>query len=244
MITETIDYSCKGVKLTGQLVYSGDVTVKRPGVIVAHAWRGQDDFARQKAHDLAEIGYVGFAADVYGSGILAKNDDEALQLMLPLFKDRELLRERINAAVEVLQNHPKVDPATLGAIGFCFGGLTVIELLRSGADVSGVVSFHGLLGNTLGEVKAKPAPLAEKIRGSILILHGHDDPLVSAEDVQKIQEELTRVNADWQMNIYGHAVHAFTNPEAQDLTKGMSFDIKANMRSWMAMCDFFDEVFP
>lgn len=243
MITEIIDYSCKGVKLTGQLVYSGDVAVKRPGVIVAHAWRGQDDFARQKAHDLAELGYVGFAADVYGSGILAKNDDEALQLMLPLFKDRELLRERINAAVEVLQNHPKVDPATLGAIGFCFGGLTVIELLRSGADVSGVVSFHGLLGSTLGEVKAKPAP-TEKIRGSILILHGHDDPLVSAEDVQKIQEELTRANADWQMNIYGHAVHAFTNHEAQDLKKGMSFDIKANMRSWMAMCDFFDEVFP
>jgi dienelactone hydrolase len=244
MITEIIDYECQGVGFTGQLNYSGDVPVRRPAVIVAHAWKGQDEFARQKAKELAELGYVGFAADVYGSGVLAKNEDEALNLMLPLFKNRTILQERIRAAVEVLQNHPRVDPAAIGAIGFCFGGLTVIELLRSGADVSGVVSFHGLLGVTLGEAKAVLAAPAEKIEGSILILHGHEDPLVSPEDIRNIQNEFTKGKVDWQMNIYGHAAHAFTNPEAHDLKTGMAFDTKANMRSWMAMCDFFDEIFP
>lgn len=244
MITETITYECKGVALKGHIVYSGEASAKRPAVIVAHAWRGQDDFARERAHELAELGYVGFAADLYGDGKTAQTDEEALKLMLPLFLDRSLLRERINAAFDVLKSHPYVDAAEIGAIGFCFGGLTVIELLRSGADVAGVVSFHGVLGDKLGEHKATLAPNAKKIEGSLLILHGHDDPLSSAEDICHIQDEFTLAKVDWQMNIYGHTMHAFTNPQAHDLKNGLVFEAIANMRSWREMCNFFEEIFP
>lgn len=244
MILENIDYKCNGTTLKGCLVYKGEATAKRPAVIVAHAWRGQDEFARQKARDLAELGYVGFAADLYGDGVCVTSDEEALKLMLPFFLDRSLLRERITAAFDAIKNHPLVDPAAIGAIGFCFGGLTVIELLRSGVDVCGVVSFHGLLGDTLRENVATLAPLAKKIEGSLLILHGHDDPLVSPEDIRNIQEEFTRAHVDWQMNIYGHAVHAFTNPEAADIKNGFAFEGNANRRSWLAMSNFFEEIFP
>ena len=240
---ETIDYLCGETELKGYLAYDESSEAKRPAVIVAHAWKGQDDFARQKAEALAQLGYVGFAADVYGNGIEVETNEEAWALMLPLFLDRELLRERINAAFTTLQNHPKVDPASIGAIGFCFGGLTVIELLRSGADVSGVVSFHGVLGDTLNDQKANLAPNADQITGSLLILHGNDDPLVSHKDILSIQREFTNANVDWQMNIYGHSKHAFTNPEARDEKMGLVFNPVANMRSWLAMYNFFEEIF-
>jgi dienelactone hydrolase len=243
MHSETIEYRCGGITLKGHLVYDPDVKVKRPAVIVAHAWRGQNDFARQKAFALAELGYIGFASDVYGNGICVNTDEESYNLMIPLFVDRSLLRERIKAAFDVLKQHPLVEPAFIGAIGFCFGGLTVIELLRSGADVSGVVSFHGVLGKEVGENKAKLEPNAEKINGSILILHGHDDPWVSEEDILAVQQEFTQAGVDWQMHIYGHAMHGFTNPELHDVKTGLVFNPKANFRSWQAMCNFFDEVF-
>lgn len=243
MHTEAIEYQCKGVKLKGHLAWKNNSAIKRPAVIVAHAWKGQDDFARQKACALAELGYVGFAADLYGNGIEVKSNEEAQKLMLPLFLDRALLRERINAAVEAIKSNPLVEPSTIAAIGFCFGGLAVIELLRSGADVRGVVSFHGTLGNSLGEHKAKLAPLAKKINGALLMLHGHDDPLVSSTDVLSIQEEFTKANVDWQMHIYGQTMHAFTNPEAHDERSGLMFNVKANRRSWETMSNFLEEIF-
>ena len=228
MITETIDYECGGVNFKGYLVYDGEFTSKRPGVVVAPAVYGVNDFARQKAYELAKLGYVGFAADVYGES--PKTKEEAYKLMIPLFINRSLLRDRICAAFEVLKNHHIVESDEIGAIGFCFGGLTVIELLRSGVDVSGVVSFHGLLGDQFQGNKAQMAPNADKILGSLLILLGNDDPFVSDEDIKKAKEEFTRANVDWQMHIYGHTVHSFTNPEAQDLKSGLQFDPKANMR--------------
>lgn len=243
MQQETIEYICGDTLLKGFLAYDPTLNIKRPAVIVAHAWKGQDDFARNKAIALAEIGYVGFAADVYGNGISVHTDDEAQALMLPLFLNRQLLRDRINAAFDLVKEFPIVDPSQIGAIGFCFGGLTVIELLRSGADVRGVVSFHGVLGNTVANQRATCPPNAEKMDSSILILHGNDDPLVTPEDIRSLQKELTEAGVDWQMNIYGHAVHAFTNPELQDVKTGLAFDIKANYRSWIAMSTFFDEIF-
>jgi dienelactone hydrolase len=245
MITESLHYECDGTNCHGFLAFSKDTAVKRPAVIVAHAWRGQDDFARQKARELAELGYVGFAADIYGEGLsTTNNSDEALKLMLPFFLDRLLLRKRIVAAFEAIQQHPLVDPTSIGAIGFCFGGLTVIELLRSGAGVSGVVSFHGLLGYTLGEHKAKVCPAAEKIEGALLMLHGYLDPLVSVEDILNIQKEFSNKGVDWQMDTYGQAMHAFSNPAAHDEKSGMLYNPAAAMRSWQAMCNFFEEIFP
>lgn len=242
MQEETIDYFSNGVKLKGYLVYDPASEAKRPGVIVAHAWKGQDDFARQKARELASMGYVGFAADVYGDGINVQTAEEARELMLPLFLDRKLLRERIHSAFDMLKKNPLVDSASIGAIGFCFGGLTVIELLRSGAAVSGVVSFHGVLGNKMGNQHARLAP-NEKIKGALLMLHGHDDPLVSQEDIAAIENEFTQANADWQLHVYGHCMHAFTNPEEHNSKEGLMFNAKANLRSWQSMCNFFDELF-
>lgn len=213
-----------------------------PAVIVAHAWMGQDQFACRKAEALAELGYIGFAADVYGEGKTASDAQEAECLMMPLFQDRALLQKRIRAAFEVVCQHPAVDSSNIGAIGFCFGGLTVIELLRSGIDVKGVVSFHGVLGDRMGPNQARTVPIAKSIKGSLLILHGYEDPLVSIEDIVNMQKELSLAQVDWQMHIYSHTSHAFTNPEAQDKEHGLMFQPLSSERAWQAMLHFFMNV--
>lgn len=238
--TEIITYTCDGVAFKGFLA-APIAESKAPGIIIAPTWKGLDDFARKKAVALAELGYVAMAADLYGDGKTAADDKEAGALMMPLFLDRALLRKRMQAALEVLQNNPLVDEHKMGAIGFCFGGLCVIELLRSGAHIKGVVSFHGILGDKIGEHKAHLAE-ANQIVGKLLILHGHDDPLVSAADISAIQKEMTDAKVDWQMNIYGHTSHAFTNPEANDSHNGLVFNPCTDRRSWQSMRNFFEEI--
>lgn len=242
MQTRTVSYSADDVEFSGHLVYDPQITKKRPAVLVAHAWMGQDSFARKKAAALAQMGYVGFAADVYGHGKAVSTKEEAAALMRPLFANRKALQQRIIAAYRTLQEQPEVDPHRIGAIGFCFGGLTVIELFRSGVDLKGVVTFHGTLGNTMNGIHAQTTPMASNIHGSILILHGHDDPLVSLQDIVHIQKELTEAHVDWQMHIYGHTQHAFTNPEADDPSVGLKFNAQANARSWQSMTNFFKEI--
>lgn len=243
---EKISYQIDGKSYGGYWAFPTEEETslqQRPAILVAHAWMGQDQFARQKADALAELGYIGFAADVYGEEKAVSNEKDAQSLMLPLFQDRALLQKRICAALDVMRQHPGVDPSNIGAIGFCFGGLTVIELLRSGADIKGVVSFHGGLGNKKGDIQAKTVPIAKSIKGSLLILHGHDDPLVSREDIASIQKEFTDAKVDWQMNIYSHTSHAFTNPDAHDQEKGLMFQPLSNKRAWWAMIHFFSEHF-
>jgi dienelactone hydrolase len=242
MKIEELEYSADTIKMKGYLAVEEGAS-KLPAVIVAHAWRGQDDFAREKAVALAKMGYVGFAADLYGDGQVATNDDEALALMQPLFIERSELRKRIVAAYSALQNHQAVDSSKIAAIGFCFGGLTVIELLRSGVSLSGVVSFHGVLGSTLGTMQAQLAKANLPMKGSLLLLHGHEDPLVSAQDLTAIQQEFTEAKVDWQLHIYGGAVHAFSNPLARDRQHGMLYNKKACVRSWQAMTNFLQELF-
>lgn len=244
MSGQIIPYPSEQVTCKGYLALpKGSTGKKYPGIVIAHAWRGQDNFARKKADELAELGYVGFAADLYGDGKTVVTDEEALALMLPLFLDRNLLRKRINAALDTLKNIPSVDASRLGAIGFCFGGLTVIELLRSGADLRGVVSFHGLLGYTLFSHKATPVASAQEIKGALLILHGASDPSVSQEDIVSIQQEFTKAKVDWQMHSYGNVVHAFTNPEAHDEKKGLLYNQQASERAHISMRQFFKEIF-
>lgn len=243
MKTEEIKYSA-GSDFTGHgYLAVGDGAHKRPGVIIAHAWRGQDDFVREKAKELAALGYVGFAADLYGNGRVAEDDDQAAALMKPLFIDRCELRRRIIAAFTELQKHPSVDPHNIGAIGFCFGGLTVIELLRSGVNVRSVVSFHGVLGNALKGMEAIMEPLQLPIKGSLMLLHGYKDPLVSAEDLAAIQKEFSDADVDWQLHIYGNAAHAFSNPNATDERSGLIYNAVADRRAWQSMKNFFQEQF-
>ncbi|CUI16411.1 carboxymethylenebutenolidase [Candidatus Protochlamydia naegleriophila] len=240
---EDVSYQIDEEEFKGFLAYpENESTQPKPAVLVVHTWMGRDDFACQKARDLAELGYVALAVDLYGKGRVASNPEEAAQLMEPLFIQRTLLQKRLIGALNVLQRDVLVNPTKIGAIGFCFGGLSVIELLRSGAPVKGVVSFHGVLGSRLQDLQAVTVPIAP-IQGSLLVLHGYHDPLVSQQDVTHLQEEMTAAGVDWQFNIYGLAAHAFTNLNQHDKENGMYFEPKANSRSWKAMKAFFAEIF-
>lgn len=239
----TVDYECGDTKLKGYLVHNEIVKEPRPGILIAHAWKGLDNFAKDKAEELARLGFVAFAADLYGEGKTAESEEDAAALMLPLFENRQLLRERIIAGYEALKKQSLVDKKNIAAIGFCFGGLTVIELLRSGTKIKGAVSFHGVLGNQMGDVTAKTSPNAENIKSSLLLLHGDQDPLVSDSDIKAITKEFTDAGVDWQMHTYGHTMHAFTNPKVKDPSTGLCFNEQANDRAWVAMKNFFTELF-
>lgn len=237
MKEEILKYDVDGTVCEGYIVYDETISGQRPAVLVAHAWRGQDDFAREKAKALANLGYIGFAIDMFGNKKNATNDDEAGQLITPLYVDRQLLQRRVITAFQTLSKHPQVNPSRIGAIGFCFGGLTVIELFRSGTPVKSVVSFHGILGHE----GAKTLPLAKNIKGSILILHGYEDPLVKQSDIASTQKEFNDAKLDWEMNIYGMTSHAFTNPIANDVKKGLIYNKKTADRAWLAMKKFLEE---
>jgi dienelactone hydrolase len=233
--TADIDYEHAGTLLSGFLAYDDAPLRPRPVVLVSHAWVGRDEFACTKARRLAELGYVGFALDLYGKGVLGKDRDENARLMQPFLSDRTFLQARMMAALETARGLPPVDPSRCAAIGFCFGGLCVLDLARIGADLRGVVSFHGLLSppsNTQGR----------RIQAKVLVLHGYDDPMVPPEQVLILGRELTEAGADWQIHMYGNTLHAFTNPQANDPSFGTVYDATADLRSWQSMQNFLAEV--
>ncbi|HEX8042280.1 dienelactone hydrolase family protein [Candidatus Deferrimicrobium sp.] len=233
--TEVVEYRHGGVVLEGYLAFDDSIRGKRPGVVVVHEWYGHTPYVRMRAEQLARLGYVAFALDMYGKGVRAKDAKEAAALAGIYMGDRKLMRARAAAGLDVLRNRPEVDPARLAAIGYCFGGTTVLEMARSGADLVSVVSFHGLL-NT-------PNPGdARNIKGKVLVLHGGDDPSVPMKQVEAFQEEMRKGGVDWQFISYGGAVHRFTNPEAgSDNSKGAAYNERADRRSWEAMKAFFAE---
>jgi len=220
----------------GFLAYDKKHKEPRPGVIIAHDWSGCNQFAQNKAIQLAKMGYVGFALDLYGLGQTGSTKEEKMALMDPLVHDRRLLQSRLLAAFDALIKIPEVDNHRIAAIGYCFGGLCVLDLARSGAAVKGVVSFHGLLG--------RPKELdSHDISAKILVLHGYDDPMVKSEQVIAFCDEMTASGVDWQVQMYGHTMHAFTNPEAHDPAFGTVYDAASDRRSWLAMTNFLHEIF-
>ncbi len=241
--TEIINYHINGTSLKGHLIFDANDSKIRPAVIVAPHWRGCDAFTLQKATELSRLGYIVFAADVYGDGKTATTDEESAALMEPLFLDRKLLQKRIGAAFDYLSKHPLVDSTRIGAIGFCFGGLTVIELLRSGKPIAGAVSFHGVLGDKKGSLRATPGRLHENIKGSLLVLHGADDPLVTKDDILQLEKEMSDKGVDWQIHIYGNTKHAFMNENANDASKGLVYNPRTAKRAWQSMINFFNEIF-
>lgn len=243
MREEILNYSVDGLVCHGYIVYDDTKSAVRPGVLVAHAWRGQDTFAKNKARQLAELGFVALAVDYYGNGKTADDSAQALSLMKPLFLDRALLQRRMQKALSALTSHPLVQKDQIGAIGFCFGGLAVIELFRSASPVTKTVSFHAVLGSELQGEKARTVPCAKNIPGQLLVLHGQSDPLVTADDIRALQQELVEARVDWQMHIYGNTMHAFTVPEANDPNSGLMYNPTAEKRSWQAMRSFFAESF-
>jgi dienelactone hydrolase len=235
--TETIQYTVDGEVMEGYLAYDAQMKGKRPGVLVVHEWWGINDYIKGRTEQLARLGYVAFAADIYGKGKRAKTPEEAGKLAGIYRNDRRLLRARANAGLAALRNVKGTDGSRLAAIGYCFGGMTVLELARSGADVRGVASFHGTLDTP------NPAD-AKNIKGSVLILQGADDPYVPMAQRTAFQDEMEKGGVDWQMNVYGHSVHSFTNPASgDDPSKGVAYNGKADKRSWEAMKIFFKEIF-
>ena len=202
---------------------------------MVHTWAGRDDFVEKKAIELAEEGYVAMAVDMYGGAKVGTSTEENQSLMTPLIEDRDKLKAIINSAVEAGKKIDGVDSSKVAAIGYCFGGLVVLDLARSGTDISGVVSFHGLLMSS--DIST------DGIQAKVLVLHGERDPMVPLSMVDDFQKEMTEAEADWQLHSYGNAYHAFTNKEANDPNLGTQYNENADKRSWQSMMNFFAEIF-
>jgi dienelactone hydrolase len=234
--TETVEYKQGDATLEGFLAYDDSVSGKRPGVLVVHQWLGLTDYEKHRAEMLAQLGYVAFCADIYGKDARPKNVQVAGTQSGKYKADRALLRARVNAGLNVLKKNELVDKKRVAAIGYCFGGTTVIELARSGADLNGVVSFHGGLDS--------PTPADGKnIKCKVLALAGADDPFQKPEDLTAFESEMRDSKVDWQIVFYGGAVHAFTQPDPGFVNAGAKYNEKADKRSWEAMKQFFAEIF-
>ncbi len=236
IISNTVGYLDGEVLLEGFFAYDDAIEGRRPAVMINHAWAGRNEFVEEKALKLAGLGYFAFALDMYGKGVLGQNNEENAELMQPFMDDRGLIMKRMNAALYALKLMPWVDDKKIALIGFCFGGLCVLDFARSGSDVCGVVSFHGLLF-------APENGKQNQIKAKVLVLHGHDDPMAPVEHVLALQNELTESGADWQFHSYGQTMHAFTNPVANDPGFGTVYQPLADRRSWMSMESFLAEVF-
>jgi len=237
IITQIVEYTQGDATLEGYLAYDDSFSGKRPGVLVAHQWLGVTGYERHRAEQLAQLGYVAFCADLYGKGIRPQTLSEAAREATRHKTDRTLLRARVNAGLDELRKNDRVDPSRLAAIGYCFGGTTVLELARSGASLAGVVSFHGGLDS--------PSPADGKnIRCKVLALAGADDPFQKPEDLAAFEQEMRRAKVDWEITFYGGAVHSFTQPMAgSDPSQGAAYQEQADRRSWAAMKMFFAEIF-
>lgn len=236
MITKMIDYQDGDTQLEGYLAYN-EASAPLPAVLVAHDWSGRRQFACKAAERVAAMGYAGFALDMYGKGIYGRDGDTEgnAALMNPYASDRVLLRRRINAALSAVRIFSQVDAARIAAMGYCFGGMCVLELARSGADVAGVISIHGILA---------PGDAAnEKISAKVLCLHGHDDPMVPPDQVLAFENEMTDAGVDWQIHVYGGTKHAFTNPAANNPDFGTVYKEIAEKRAYQSVANFLGELF-
>ena len=206
-----------------------------PLVLVAHTWKGRTDFEDQKVTALNDLGYAALSIDIDGGGVNGQSVEENRALIEPFVNNRELFRQRLISAVEFGKTLEGIDSSKIALIGFCFGGLAAIELARSGYDLSGCISFHGLLNQS-------DAPF-KKVNTKLLVLHGDKDPMVSSDQILALQDEMTESEADWQFISYGNTYHAFTNPAANDLEMGTVYNHDSDMRSWTAMSNFLEEIF-
>ena len=234
--TESIEYKQGDAALEGYLAYDAAIKGPRPGVLIIHQWKGLTDYEKKRAGMLAQLGYNAFALDIYGKDIRPQSSQEAGAQAGKYRNHRDLLRARAQAGLAVLQKHELTDPKRVAAIGYCFGGTAVIELARSGADIAGVVSFHGGLDSPHPED-------GRSIKCKVLALHGADDPHVSPKDLAAFEDEMRQAKVDWQLVKYGGAVHAFTDWNAGDNPgQGVAYNEKADRRSWEAMKQFFAEI--
>jgi dienelactone hydrolase len=235
VITQTVEYQDGDQALEGYLAYDDSVQGKRPGILVVHEWNGLGHYVQSRARQLAKLGYVAFAADIYGKGVRPSTVDESKAESGKFYADRKLLRERANTGLQQLENNVMVDTTKIAAIGYCFGGATVLELGRSGAPIAGIVSFHGGLAN--------PAPADDKnIKAKVLVLQGGADNF-TLPDVSAFKKSFDDAKVDYQFVTYPGAVHGFTNPDNKGTLPGVKYDADADKKSWQAMKEFFKKIF-
>ncbi|OUS12278.1 carboxymethylenebutenolidase [Gammaproteobacteria bacterium 53_120_T64] len=231
-----VEYTDGDTLLEGYLAYDDAISGPRPCIIIAHTWAGRSDFECQQADKLAALGYVGFALDMYGKGVLGSGPDENSALMTPFMEDRPALQQRMAAALATASQQAEADASKMASMGYCFGGLCSLDLARTSTYILGAASFHGLFlapGNTEGN----------KVSAKVLCLHGNDDPMVPVDSVIALEKELSEAGADWQIHAYGNTLHAFTNPAAASPEMGMAYNAAADRRSWASLVNFLEEVF-
>ncbi len=240
IVGKTVEYSAQGVVMKGYLAYDENVKGKRGGVLVVPEWWGLNDYARRRARMLAELGYAALAVDMYGEGRVVATPDEAGKLSSEAMKDLDVTKARFMAAVDFLKGQPTVDPNRIAAIGYCFGGGVVLNMARQGADLKGVVSFHGSL------TAVKPAQPGS-VKAKVLVLTGDADKFVTPEQVEAFKKEMNSAGADFRVTSYPDALHSFTNPDATELGKKfnmpIAYNAKADEGSWSEMRGFLNKIF-
>ena len=233
MKTEKITYQSGDKSFEGFLAQpEGD---SNPCVLIAHTWAGRDAFVEEKAKLLTELGYAAFAIDMYGDGKIGTSNEENAGMMQPLLDDREELARRALASLDAVSKIDSIDASKIVIMGYCCGGLVAMDLARTGADIKGAVSFHGFLAgpeNSTNEIKAK-----------LLALHGDSDPMVGQDQIESFRQEMTSKKVDWQLHVFGGAMHSFTNPEANDPDFGAVYSKNADERSWKIFTDLLKELF-
>ncbi|MFW5442708.1 MAG: dienelactone hydrolase family protein [Methylococcaceae bacterium] len=238
--SEVVNYQIGGQPFQGYLSYDDAITTKRPGILVVHEWWGHNAYARKRADMLAAMGYTAFALDMYGAGKLAKHPDDAQKFMQATLADMHVAEARFNAAVSVLQKHSTVSSNKIAAIGYCFGGGTVLHMARVGADLAGVVSFHGSLAT-------KTTAKAGQVKAKILVFNGADDPFVTAEQITGLKQEMKTAGADLKFVNYSGVKHSFTNSEADVFGKRFNlpliYNAEADKDSWQRMQVFLGLLF-
>jgi dienelactone hydrolase len=234
--TRDIEYEINGIRFEGAIALDALRGEQLPVVLVCHGWEGRSDAQVDCARALAGLGYIGFACDMYGKGIRGDLSADNSALIAPFLNDRAMLRERLIGTVKAVRSLPEVNPNKVAAIGFCFGGLCVLDLARSGIDVRGVASFHGLFGKPEG---LPTAPIKTKI----IAFHGWDDPMVPPSDVVALGSELTQAGADWQIHAYGGTMHAFMAVGANRPEVGIQYNERSARRAWGSLETFLVEAF-
>lgn len=232
-------YSAGNVNMNGYVVYDEKVQGKRPAVLVVHEWWGLNDYAKMRARQLAELGYVAMAVDMYGDGKTASDPEGAMKLAGPFYQNPQLAKTRLDAALAKLKTYPEVDTNNIAAIGYCYGGYVVLNAAKLGEPLKGVVTFHG----DLSGVK----PDKNLLKAKVLVLHGEADSLVKKQVVDQFKKQMDSVGADYTFKSYPNAKHAFTNPMSDSVENkyhiGIGYNEAADKQSWDAMKEFLQKVF-
>ncbi len=234
MFTEAISYQDDNSDLEAFVAYPS--VERRPLVILCHAWRGKDEFICDKAREVTQWGYVGFALDMYGKGILGRSKDENTTLKRPFVENRYMLQKRVMKAFEVACSLPYVDVSRIAVLGYGFGGICALDLARTGADLKGAISVYG-------HFDSSPQSLIKQIKAKILILYGYNDKIVPQEELDRFECEMNAAKVDWQTHMYGGTMHAFATPGVNDPAFGLCYNPVAASRSWIAIQNFLKEVF-